>query len=162
MYCYWPCMNESVSRFIRGCHLCEKSKPSNRKHGLYTPLLAPSHPWGSTLIYFVCGLHMSRKGHDYLYVVVDRFKKMFILMACKKTITTEQTVKIFFQNVWIHFGLPTSIVSDQDSKFFQNVWSKLCNMMDRKLKKSTKFHPQTELVNRTIIHLVRGYCNKQA
>ena len=73
---------------------------------------------------FVGGLPMSRKGHDYLYVVVDRFKKMCVLMAYKKTITAEQTANIFFQNVWIRFGLPTSIVSDRDSRFVGNFWSK--------------------------------------
>ena len=114
-YCYWPRMNESVSRFIRGCYLCATSKPSNRKLGLYTPLPVPSHPWESISMDFVGGLPMSRKGHDYLYVVVDRFNKMCILMACKKNITAEKTTNIFFQNVWIHFGLPTSIVSDRDS-----------------------------------------------
>jgi hypothetical protein len=63
---------------------------------------------------FVGGLPMSRKGHDYLYVVVDRFNKMCILMPCKKQITTEMTAHLFFQNVWVHFGLPTSIISDRD------------------------------------------------
>jgi hypothetical protein len=28
-YCYWPKMNESVSRYVRGCSLCATSKPSN-------------------------------------------------------------------------------------------------------------------------------------
>ncbi len=36
--------------------------------------------------------------------------------------------------------------------------------MDTKLNKSTNFHPQIdgqiEVVNKTIIHLLRGYCNK--
>ena len=83
-YCYWPKMNESVSRYVRGCSLCATSKPSNQKLGLYTPLPVPSRPWESISMDFVGGLPMSRQNHDYLYVVVDRFRKMCILMPCKK------------------------------------------------------------------------------
>ena len=115
---------------------------------------------------FVGGLPMSRKGHDYLYVVVDRFSKMCLMMPCKKMITATQTANIFFQNVWVHFGLPTSIVSDRDSQFVGNFWSKLWDMMDTKLNKSIKFHlqknVQAEVVNRTVIHLLRGYCSKHS
>eukprot|EP00253_Pinus_taeda_P019290 PITA_19290 len=160
-YCYWPRMVDSVSKFIRGCSLCATSKPSNRKLGLYTPLPVPSRPWESISMDFVGGLPKSRKQHDYLYVVVDRFSKMFILMPCKKkTIIAEQTAELFFHHVWIHFGLPTSIISDRDSRFVGNFWSNLWEMMDTKLKKITAFHPQTEVVNRTIVHLLRGYCSK--
>lgn len=59
---------------------------------------------------FVGGLLMSKIGHDYFYAVVDRFSKMCILMPCKKQVTTEQTTQMFFDNVWVHFGLPTSII----------------------------------------------------
>ena len=83
-YCYWPRMQEIVSKYIRGCVICATSKPSNRKLGLYTPLLVPSQPWESVFMDFFRGLPMSRKGHEYLYVVVDQFKKMCILMPCKK------------------------------------------------------------------------------
>jgi len=113
---------------------------------------------------FVGGLTLSRKGHDYLYLVVDRCRKMCILMPCKNKITIEQTAQIFFQNVWVHFGLPNSIVSDRGSQFIGNFWSSLWNLMDTKLKKSIAFHPQTdgqnEVVNRTVINLLRGYCSK--
>lgn len=114
-YCYWPRMQETVTKCIKGCVMCATSKPSNRKLGLYTPLPVPSRPWESVSMDFVGGLPMSRKGHDYLYVVVDRFSKMCILMPCKKQVTAELTAHLYFQNVWVHFGLPTSIVSDRDS-----------------------------------------------
>ena len=74
---------------------------------------------------FVGGLPLLKRGHDYLYVVVDRFNKMCILMPCKKKITAEQIAQLFFHNVWVHFGLPTSIVSDQDSRFVGNFCSSL-------------------------------------
>lgn len=70
-YCYWPCMVDSVSRFIRGCSLCATRNPSNRNLGLYMPLSVPSRPWESVSMNFVGGLPFSRKKHDYLFVVVD-------------------------------------------------------------------------------------------
>jgi hypothetical protein len=79
-------MNESISRYVRGCSLCATSKPINRKLGLYTPLLVPSCPWESISMNFVGGLPMSKKNHYCLYVVVDCFIKMCILMACKKQV----------------------------------------------------------------------------
>ena len=120
--------------------MCATSKPSNRKLGLYTPLPVPSCPWESVSMEFVGGLPMSKKGHDYLYVVVDRFSKMCILMPCKNQVTTKLTAHLYFQNVWVHFGLPTSIVSDRDSRFLGEFWSSLWGLMDTKLKKSIAFH----------------------
>jgi hypothetical protein len=83
-YFYWLKTNESVLLYVRGCSLCATSKPSNRKLGLYTPLPVPSRPWESISLDFVGGLPMLRRGHDYLYVVVDHFSKMCILMPCTK------------------------------------------------------------------------------
>ena len=107
---------------------------------------------------------MSRRGHDNLYVVMDRFSKMCILMPCKKQVTAERATSLFFQHVWVHFGLPTSIISNRDSLFLGEFWTKLWCMMDTKLKRSTDFHPQTdgqiEVFNMTVVHLLRGYCNK--
>ena len=110
---------------------------------------------------FVGGLPMYRKGQDYLYVVVDRFSKMCILMPCKKQITAKMTAHLFFKNVWVHFGLPTSIIFDRDSRFLGKFWSSLWELMDTKLKKSIAFHPQidgqTEVVNRRLVQLLRRY-----
>jgi len=144
--------------------MCAKSKPSNKKVGLYIPFPVPSHPWESISMDFVGGLPKSWKNHDYLYVVVDRFSKMCILIPCNKQIIAEQTTKLFFEHVWVHFGLPTSIVYNQNTRFVGKFWSSLWELTDTKLKKSTTCHlqtdGQTEVVNRTMIQLLRGYCSK--
>jgi hypothetical protein len=44
---------------------------------------------------FVGGLPMSRRNHDCLYVVVDQFRKMYILMPCTKKVTNEQMAQMF-------------------------------------------------------------------
>lgn len=128
-YWNWPRMNEIVSNYVKGCSMCATSKPSNRKLGLYNSIPIPSHPWESIYMDFVRGLLMSRKGNDYLYVVVDHFSKICVLMPSKKQITAEKTAKMLFQNVWVHFGLPTSIffieIVNLSGSFFQvygNSW----------------------------------------
>ena len=69
---------------------------------------------------FLGGLPMSKRKHDYLYVVVDRFTKICILMPFTNKFRVEKNAHLLFQNVWVHFGFPTSIVSDRDSRFAGN------------------------------------------
>ena len=90
------------------------------------------------------GLPMTKARHDYLFVVVDGFSKMIVLIPCTKTVTGAGAAKLFFEHVWKHFGLPTSIISDRDSRFLGHFWDSLWGMMDTRLKKSTAFHPQTD------------------
>ncbi|GJT73573.1 transposon ty3-I gag-pol polyprotein [Tanacetum coccineum] len=114
-YVFRPRMHQDVAQFVKGCVLCSTSKPTNKKVRLYTLLLVPNRPWESISMDFVGGLPRTRKGNDYLFVVVDRFSKMVVLMPCKKTITREEEARLFFENVWKIFGLPTSIISYRDS-----------------------------------------------
>ena len=93
---YWPKIQEQVARFIRGCMFCCTNKPSNRKQGQYHPLHVPTLPWESISMDFVGGLLTTRKGHDYLFVVVDRFNKMCVLMPYKKTINGQEATNFFF------------------------------------------------------------------
>ena len=86
---------------------------------------------------------------------------MVILIPCKKTVTRAGAAQLFFEHVWKHFGLSNSIISDRDSRFLEYFWDSLWSLMDTRLKKSTTFHPQidgqTEVVNRTMVHMLRGY-----
>jgi hypothetical protein len=66
---------------------------------------------------YMSGLPSTKRGNDCVFVVVDLFSKMAILVAYKKNITVEATAKIFFERVWVHFGIPQTIVSYQDSHF---------------------------------------------
>ena len=79
---------------------------------------------------FVGGLPTTRKGHDYLFMVVDRFSKMCVLMPCKKTINGQEAANLFFGQVWVHFGIPRSIISDRDTRFPSALWTTLWEKMD--------------------------------
>jgi hypothetical protein len=54
---------------------------------------------------YMSDLPSTKHGNDCVFVVVDRFSKM-ILTACKKSIIVEAMAKLFFEHVWVHFGIP--------------------------------------------------------
>jgi hypothetical protein len=91
---------------------------------------------------YVCSFSRTKKGHD--FVVVDKFNKMCILIPCKKTTKGKYVVNMFFENVWMHFGIPRSIISDKDTRFISALWTKIWEKMDTKLKRSKTLHPHTD------------------
>jgi hypothetical protein len=143
------------------CIACAIAKPTTKKHGMYTPMHAPDRPWESISMDYMSGLPSTKRGNDCIFVVVDRFSKMAILAACKKNMTAEATAKIFFERVWVHFGIPQTIFLDQYSRFLNTFWSSLWSLLDTKLTKSTTFYPQTdgqtEVVNHMIVHILHMY-----
>lgn len=84
---------------------------------MYQPLVVPYHSLESISMDFVGGLPMSKKGHDYLFMIVNRFSKMCVLILCKKNITSQEVIELFFSHVWVHFGLPSFIIFYRDSRF---------------------------------------------
>jgi len=79
-------------------------------------------------------------------------------MPCKMQVTAKQAAHLFFQFVWVHFGLLASIVYGRNSHFLEEFWTSLWRMTNTKFKRSMKFHPQInrqiEVANRIVIHLL--------
>jgi len=143
-YFYWMNHWQDVGRYIRSCTACAIAKSTIKKQRLYTPLPTPSKPWESISTDYLSDLPSTKHGNENVFLVVNRFSKMAIMAACKKNITAEGTTKLFFEWVWVHFGIPQSIILDQDSRFLSTFWSSLWLMLDTKLAMSTTFHPQTD------------------
>jgi hypothetical protein len=72
---------------------------------------------------FVGVLPTMKKGHDYLFLVVVRFNKICILMPCKNTIEGKGESNLFFEHIWVHFGIPMSIILDMDTGFENAFWT---------------------------------------
>jgi hypothetical protein len=158
---YWPKFRQEVSKYIRYCIAYAIAKPTTKKQGLYNPLPTPNRPWESISMDYVSVLLSTKWGNDFVFVVVDHFYKMAILVAYKKNIKIEATTKLFFERIWVHFGIPQTIVLVQDNRFLITFWSSLWSLLDTKLTKSMTFDPQkngqTEVVNQMIMHILHMY-----
>ena len=58
----WFGMRKDISRYIRNCHVCQRScTPRHRPYGVLRPLSIPSRPWGAISMDFVIGLPWSEE-----------------------------------------------------------------------------------------------------
>jgi hypothetical protein len=122
---YWPKLRQDVSKYIRSCTSCAISKPAIKNKGLYTPLPIPENSWESISLDYMFVLSSTKQENDCEFVVVDQFSKMAILTACKKNITVVDTANLFFERVWVHFGITQTIISDRDNIFLNTFWLSL-------------------------------------
>lgn len=114
---FWPSLRRDVERYVERCVTCQSSKGHATNAGLYLPLPVPTQPWSDISMDFMMGLPRTQKSFNSIFVVVDRFSKMVQFIPCKRTTDALQVATLFFREVDHLHGLPTSIVSDRDSRF---------------------------------------------
>ena len=163
---YWPGMRNDVARYIRNCHVCQRTKaPRDRYNGLLQPLPVPEQRWQDISMDFIVGLPPS-DGYNAICTIVDRLTKERHYAPCiatDKGTSAEATVDILMRYVFRTHGLPKSIVSDRGSQFISLVWKALCQRLGITISLSTAFHPetdgQTERANQDVERHLRSYCS---
>ena len=71
--------------------------------------------------------HMStvkaeHRGHDAMWVIVDRLTKSAHFLEVRMTFTLEELCRLYIREiVWLH-GVPVSIVLDRDPRFTTHFW----------------------------------------
>lgn len=156
---WWPLMVKHVKEFCKSCDPCQRSKGSTKKPmGKLHALPVPLKPWDSIGMDFV-GPFPESKGYDYLWVIICRMTSMVHLIPVKTTMTASDLSWIYLREIVRLHGLPSSIVSDRDSKFTSKWWRELHKILGSKLLMSTSFHPQTdgqtERANRSVGQIFR-------
>jgi hypothetical protein len=162
---WWPQMWKDVKEFVLSCDICSRSKnPRHRPYGLLQPLPVPRRPWSSVSMDFITDLPPSNS-FDSIFVLVDRLTKMAHFVPCKKTSSSEDTARLFLDNVYRYHGLPDDIVSDRGTQFVSKFWKSLFEILKVDIKLSSAFHPQTdgqtERVNQVLEQYLRCTINYQ-
>jgi hypothetical protein len=141
----WPEMEIFIKDYIRSYSVCQRNNAA--RHAGYTllqPLEWAYRPWNSISMVFIVKLPVS-DGYLSIWIIIDSFTKMayFIpLNDCEQI--APDLVRIFLKEVWRFHGLPSNIVSDQDSMFTIAFWYSLAEAFAIRLKMSLPFQPQTE------------------
>jgi hypothetical protein len=115
-----------------------------RPAGLLQPLPIPDWKWNDISMDFITGLPTTPKGHDSIWVIVDRLTKSAHFLPVKITFRPPQYAEKYIAEIVRLHGIPKTIVSDRGSQFNTHFWEHLHKGLGTSLIRSTTYHPQTD------------------
>ena len=158
---WWSNMKQEIAEFVAKCLTCQKIKIEHQRPvGLLQPLDVPTWKWDSISMDFIVGLPPSPRGMNSIWVIVDRLTKSAHFLAIRNNWSLDKLVELYVNTIVRLHGVPSSIVSDRDSRFQSKFWKELQKALGTRLDFSTAFHPatdgQTERTIQTLEDMLRA------
>lgn len=160
---YWPGMKTDVTRYVRKCVTCLKTKPEQKAtHGEMGGYHQITRPWETLSIDLVGPLPISTKGYSYILVICDLFSKFSLCYPLRKA-NASRIVEHLENDVFLIFGVPKQIISDNGVQFKSREYRQLLSNYQVKPSYTAYYHPQanpTERVNRVLKTMLIAYVSE--
>jgi transposase InsO family protein len=138
---YWPIAVADATRILRtfqGCQFYAKQTHLPAQALQTIPITWPFAVWGLDL---VGPLRKAPGGYTHLLVAIDKFSK-WIEVRPLNNIRSEQAVA-FFTNITHRFGVPNSIITDNDTQFTGRKFLDFCEDHHIRVDWAAVAHPMT-------------------
>jgi hypothetical protein len=150
-------MWKAVKDYVMTCNIYSRSKvPRHCLYGLLLPMPIPKKLWSLIFMDFTTDLP-NFKVFDSIFLVVDHLIKMAHFIPCNKTITCEETTRLFMDNIYKYHGLLDDIISDCGSQFTSKFWQSLFKILKVKVKLISAYHPQTDGQTKRVNQVLEQY-----
>ena len=142
---WWPGMKKDVAIYVSKCLTCARIKVEHQKpSGLLQQPEIPEWKWEQISMDFITKLPRTRKGHDSIWVIVDRLTKSAYFLPIREDFGIDRLAQLYVNEIVMRHGVPVSIISDRDSRFTSRFWQSLQKAMGTRIDLSTSYHPQTD------------------
>ena len=140
-------MSKWVENYVKGCAKCQQNKALTHwttppPYKINVPLTA--QPFEIIAMDLITQLPNSH-GHDAILTIVDHgCTKAALFLPCTTNVTGEGIAKLYLDNVYRWFGIPSKIISDRDPRFTSHFSTSLCQRLGIDRNISTAYHPQID------------------
>lgn len=156
----WPHMRADVMRYISRCKTCLQTKANNRppigRMGGHTKV---SKPWETLSIDIIGPLPRTTRGFSFILAISDIFSKFVLTFPLRKA-TANNVVDVLEKHVFLLFGVPRNIISDNGVQFKSREYLALLKQYQVKPSFIAYYHPQAnpvERVNRILKTMLVSY-----
>lgn len=147
---FWIGMACTVERIVKSCEICKATKIRVSKNKVPMGLEKPAkYPFQILAIDHFCLLVKSRKGNQWLLVVVDVFSK-FILLKPTRDGKAPSVVKFLEEEVFFKYGVPEILISDNAKAFMGKIMVELLNKYQVRHWSNAYYHSQSNTAERYI------------
>src|SRR5438128_11340412 len=160
-YYWWYGMKRDIAEYVALCDTCQRVKAEHqRPAGLLQPLKVPEWKWDEISMDFIVGLPRTQKGHDSIWVIVDRLTKVAHFIPMRTNYGGDKYAQLYVDHILRLHRVPSRIVSDRGPQFTSRFWKSLQALLGTKLDFSSAYHPQTdgqtERVNQILEDMLRA------
>ena len=152
---YWPNMNADVDHFIKNCKRCLLRKTPTTERAPLT-CIHTYQPLELMCVDYLT-LEPCKGGTQNILVITDHFTKYAQAIPTNNQ-TAKTTAEALFKNFRVHYGIPTTLHSDQSQQFESHIIQELCKLLNIKKSRTTSYHPMgngtTERFIRTLLKML--------
>ena len=139
---WWPTLFHDAIEYFKSCDECQRFKKLIRFDNLLMQPLMGARAFSKWGIDFVGPLPPAQGTRcQYLIVATDYLTKWAEAMASTKN-DARTTAKFLYEHIFVRFGLPIEIVSDQGTHFVNEVVEVLLNEFMIIHRRFAPYHPQ--------------------
>jgi len=136
-------MRQDLVLYCGSCDKCQINKePTTLPYGQSLTRSDPDEAYQSLAIDFA-GTFNKSDGYTSIMVIMDRFTSYTHLIPIKDAGTSEKILKKLNSTIFNVYGLPLSIVADQDSRFTSKFSSQMMKSLGIQVWMATQYHHQT-------------------
>lgn len=163
---YFPGMRRFVADYLKTCIDCQRFKPSNEKPTglLQTPV--PAQRFEVLAVDLFGPLPKGSNGERWVLIIEDTASKWVELFSLVEA-TSEACAKTLINEVFLRYGFPRRIISDNGVQFIAEVMQKAMFTLNVKQNLIPLYHPEANPVERKnrdlkvqLAILVQGHHNE--
>lgn len=152
---YYPKMADDIQDRIRRCERCVRRK-ALPQHAAKMHHLQSRGPMDLVCIDFLT-LEPDSNGYENVLVITDHYTRMAQAHVTRNQ-KADTVAKILWEHMFMHYGFPRQLHSDQGRDFEAKVIHQLCKITNIKKTHSSPYHPkgnsQVERFNKTLMNMI--------